>query len=141
MEKDQHKDEFIRKLIAQQPPVKAPGGFTDRVMGKLQPEAGERHEPILSPLAWGAIIAGIAALIITLFVIDIPFISNFFSSTGIQQLSFNIFNTGFYDSFVRFFKELNVNAIGIIIVIAFISLIVVERIISRKRAAQKLIML
>jgi len=141
MEKDLKRDEFIRKLVSQQRPDKAPEGFTGKVMDKLIPAIEPVREHILSPLAWGAIFLGIAALIITMIFVDIPFISNFFSSTGIQKISLDIFSGKFYESFIRFFKELNVNAIGIAIVIGFISLIILERIISRRRTMQGFILL
>lgn len=141
MENNINRDEFIRKLVSQQPVDKAPEGFTGRVMEKIQPEIIPAHEHILSPLAWGAIFTGIAAVIITMLFVDIPFITSFFSTTGIQELSLDVFNGKFYESFIQFFKKLNINAIGIAIVIGFISLVVLERIISRKRQAQGLMML
>ena len=141
MENNINRDEFIRKLVGQQPVEHAPDDFTARVMEKLQPETMPSHEHILSPLAWGAIFTGIAAVIITMIFVDIPFITNFFSTTGIQQLSLDIFNGRFYESFIRFFKSLNINAIGITIVVGFISLVVIERVISRKKEAQGMMLL
>jgi ABC-type spermidine/putrescine transport system permease subunit II len=141
MENEKLRDEFIRKLMSRQPVDKAPEGFTARVMEKLQPETVPSHEHILSPLAWGAIFTGIAAVIITMILVDIPFITNFFSTTGIQQISLDIFNGKFYESFIRFFKEFNINAIGIAIVIGFISLVVLERIIAKKRQTQQMLLL
>ena len=141
MEKDLKRDEFIRKLVSQQAPEKAPEGFSERVMERLQPETVQPHTHILSPLAWAGIFVGATALIIIMFFVDIPFLPDFFSSTGMQKLSLNVFNSSFYDSFVRFFKGMNINAIGIAIVIGFISLVALERIISRKRSAHRLILL
>lgn len=141
MEREQQRDEFIRKLVSQQIPDKAPEGFTGRVMEKISPSEEHAREHILSPLAWGGIFLGIAAAIVTMIFVDIPFINNFFSTTGFQKISMDIFSAGFYDSFVRFFKELNINAIGIAIVIGFISLIAIERIVSRRRAQQRMLLL
>ena len=141
MEREQHKDEFIRKLVSHQAPEKAPEGFTGKVMERLNPETMPSHERILSPVAWIGIFAGVAALIIIMFLVDLPFISNFFTSTGIHKLSLDVFNGGFYESFIRLFKSLNVTAIGITIVIGFISLVFLERIISRRKAQHGLILL
>ncbi len=141
MERDQQRDDFIRNLVRQQVPDQAPEGFTGRVMEKIQPETVPAHEPILSPATWAGIFIGIAALIVVMFVVDIPFISNFFSSTGIQRISLGVFSGNFYDSFIQFFKDLNVTAIGIAIVIGFIALVLLERIISRKKEAQGLVLL
>lgn len=141
MERDLKRDEFIRKLLSQQIPDKAPEGFTDTVMEKISPSRETAREHVLSPIAWGGIFLGIAAAIITMIFVDIPFINNFFSTTGFQKVSMNIFSTGFFDSFMKFFKELNINAVGITIIIGFIALIIVERIISRRRAQQRMILL
>ena len=141
MENNINRDEFIRKLVSQQIPDKAPDGFTGRVMEKINPSLGPAREHILSPIAWGGIFIGIDAAIITMIFVDIPFISNFFSTTGFQKISMDIFSTGFYNSFIKFFKELNINAIGIAIVIGFITLIAIERIITRRRTQQGLVLL
>ena len=141
MEREQQRDEFIRKLVNRQAPEKAPEGFTGKVMERLQPETMPSHEHVLSPVAWIGIFAGAAALIIIMFVVRIPFLSDFFSSTGIQKLSLDFFSGSFYESFIRFFKEMNINAIGIAIIIGFISLVAIERIISRRKSEQRLILL
>lgn len=138
---DNNKDEFIRKLMALQPEDKAPEGFTARVMQKVQPEAAPEAGHYLSPLAWAGIFVGVAILIITMFFVDIPFLNNFFSSTGIEKISLDIFNGGLIDSFVKFFKQLNINAIGIAIIIGFVSLILLERLFSRRRSESRLILL
>ena len=141
MEKENKRDEFIRKMVQRQDHEKAPEGFADRVMGKLRPGMETETVPILSPIAWTGIILGAAALIVTMFFVNIPFINNFFSSTGIQNVSFNIFTSQFYASFVQFFKELHINSTVIVIFISATSPVIVERIISRFRSPQQSLML
>ena len=141
MEKEKHNDEFIRELIRRQEPERAPSGFTEAVMGKLQPAADPKHERIFSTGTWIAIFLGAAALVITFVFIDMPFIDKLFSSSGIQKLSMNIFTNQFYTVFGSIFTFLKQNLIGFIIFLAFLSLVIVERIISRRRPLQTLMIL
>lgn len=141
MEKDQHQDEFIRKLFGSQGPEQAPPGFASKVMDRLQAEGKKEHEAVLTPMTWIAIFLGAAALVVTMIFVDIPFIDRLFSSTGIQKMSFDIFNNSFYDSFTIFFRELNINAVAVIIFLATLALVVIERIIAKKRSQQALILL
>jgi hypothetical protein len=141
MEKENKRDAFIRKLVLDQDHEKAPEGFAGRVMEKLRPAGETTHEPLLGPAAWSAIILGAAALVVTMFFINIPFINNFFSSTGIQNISFNIFNSQFYTSFFKLFRELHIDATAIVILVSAVSLVIIERIISRRRSPQQLMIL
>jgi hypothetical protein len=141
MDREVQRDEFIRKLVSQQIPEKAPEGFTGRVMERLQPEVVKGHEHVLSPVAWGAIFLGITALVVTMIFVDFPFLNDIFSFAGVQQLFKDVFSGQFYESFIRFFRNLNINAIGIAIVIGFISLVALERIVARRRQAQGLVLL
>jgi hypothetical protein len=138
MEKEKHNDEFICELIRRQEPERAPSGFTEAVMGKLQPAAELKHERIFSAGTWIAIFLGAAALVTTFLLIDMPFIDHMFSSTGIRKMSMNIFTNQFYESFTGLLTFMKQNLIGFIIFLAFLSLVVVERIISRRRPVQTL---
>jgi len=57
------------------------------------------------------------------------------------KISLDIFNNQFYDSFLLAFKGIPFNATAAIILIAVLSLVIIERLISRKRSAQGLVML
>jgi hypothetical protein len=138
---EEKKDEFIRKLLGQQPSVKAPDGFTEKVMQKIQVEGETSHEHIFSPVIWFVIFLGAAAVVVTMLFLDIPLINNIFSSSGIQQISFNVFSDRFYEGFLSIFQGIQINSTVIIILIAFVSLIVVERLLARRRASQGLILI
>jgi len=136
MQREQKKDDFLRSLIRQQEPVQAPEGFADKVMARVQPSGETTHEPLFSPVIWFVIFLGAAALVATMIFVDIPFVSRLFSSSGIQKLSFDIFTNKFYDSFILFFKELNINVIAVVIGLATVALVVVERIVVARRSSQ-----
>jgi hypothetical protein len=141
METEEKREDFIRKLMRQQPLEKAPEGFTDRVMQKISPGDEKAHEPIFSPVIWFVIFLGAAAVIVTMLFLDIPLINNIFSSSGIQQISFNIFSDRLYESFLSIFQGVQVNTTVVIILVAFVSLIVIERVLANRRSSQGLILL
>jgi hypothetical protein len=141
MEKEKHNDEFIRELVRRQEPERAPSGFTEAVMGKLQPATEPKHERIFSTGTWIAIFLGAAALVTTFIFIDMPFIDKLFSSNGIQKLSMDIFTNQFYTLFGSIFTFMKQNLIGFIIFLAFLSLVIVERIISRRRPVQAMMII
>jgi hypothetical protein len=136
MEKEKHNDEFIRELVRRQEPERASSGFTEAVMGKVQATIEPKPERIFSTGTWIAIFLGAAALVVTFIFIDMPFIDNLFSSDGIQKVSMNLFTNSFYDVFGSFFVFMKQNLIGFMIFLAFLSLVIVERIISRRRSVQ-----
>ena len=141
METEEKKDEFIRKLVKQQAPEKAPEGFTEKVMKKL-PAAGEKaHEPIFSPVIWFVIFLGAAAIIATFLFLDIPLINDIFSSSGIKDFSLNFFSDRFFKSFLSIFQGINIDANIIIIIAAIISLVVIERIWASRRSSQGLMLM
>jgi hypothetical protein len=141
MKTEEKKDDFIRKLIRQQPPEKAPDGFTGKVMEKIQTDGAPEHEPIFSPMVWFAIFAGAAAIVTTMILLDIPLLKNIFSSSGIQKLSFNIFTSQFLESFQSLFQSIDINLNILIIILAGISLVVVERVLAARKSSQKMMLL
>jgi hypothetical protein len=138
MNREQKQDDFIRGLVRQQPQEKAPDGFTGRVMEKVRPAEAISREPFFSPMTWFAIFLGAAALVATVLFLDIPLISDVFSSSGIQKLSFNIFSNSLFESFLSIFKDLKINPTAVIILAAVVSLVVIERVLAAKRSSQEM---
>ena len=141
MDREEKRDSFLRDLIRQQPVEKAPEGFASRVMERLQPSGETVHEPLFSPMTWFAIFLGAAALVATVLFLDIPLISEVFSSSGIQKLSFNIFSNTLYQSFLSIFEGIRINATALIILAAVVSLVVIERVLAAKRSSQEMMIL
>ncbi len=140
MEGNNNNDLFIRKLIRQQQPVKAPDGFTAKVMSRIQAEPALQDKPLITPIGWIALIAGIIIVIIIIFSVDIPFVNQVFSETGIQKISMNIFSQHFISSFTSIFKSIKVTSLTISILGGILVLVLAERFLFRKiRTVQMLI--
>ena len=142
MEDHNNNDLFIRKLIRRQQPVKAPDGFTGKVMSRIEAEPALTDKPLITPIGWIGIIAGIVAVSIIIFSVDIPFVTQVFSETGIQKISMNIFSQNFISSFTSIFNSIKINSLTISIVGGILVLVLVEQFLFRKiRTVQMLLYL
>jgi hypothetical protein len=141
MEKQDKRDEFIRKLIRQKGLEKAPDNFTDKVMGRIKSNPVIDDTPLLSTGTWIAIILGVAAMIVVIFAVDIPYIDQMFSTTGIQKVSMNIFSEGFFTSFSTFIKGLHISSTTIVIIAAAAGLVGLERLFHRRFSATRLLII
>lgn len=130
METRDNHDEFIRKLVRQKGPEKAPDRFTDSVMKRIQSAPVIDNTPLLTTGTWIAIIAGLAATIVIIFTVDIPFFDKVFSSEGIQRVSMNLFANGFFSTMSSFFKSFS--SITWVIVAAAVGLVLLERILRKR---------
>ena len=131
---DQH-DEFIRKLMSKKGVDKAPDDFTLKVMEQIRANPAKDDSPLLSTGSWIAIITGLAALIVIIFTVDIPFFDQMFNSSNIEKVSMNILNPGLFDTMAAFFKNLNISSITWMIIAAALGLVVLDRVL-RKRFTQ-----
>ena len=141
MENQDKRDEFIRKLVRQKGMEKAPGNFTDKVMGRIKADPVIDDTPLLSTGTWIAIILGVAAMIVVIFTVDIPYIDQIFSSAGIQKLSMNIFSEGFFNSISIFIKGLNISSVTVVIVATAAGLVLLERLLRRRFSETRLLMI
>ena len=134
-------DEFIRKLVQQQEIEKAPDHFTEKLMEKIKASPGLEDTPLLSTGTWIAIIAGLAAMIVIIFTVDMPLVDNFFSSSNIEKVSMNIFSKGFFSSLSSFFQGFKFSSISVGIVAAAAGLILIERILRKRFTATNLLVI
>ena len=141
MEKEDKRDEFIRKLVRQRGMEKAPDNFTDKVMSRIKTNPVIDDTPLLSTGTWIAIILGVAAMIVLIFTVDIPYIDQIFTSSGIQKVSMNIFTEGFFNTMSAFFKGLNISSTSIVIVAAAAGLVVLERLLHRRFTETRLLVI
>lgn len=132
MENHNKSDEFIRKLILKKGPEKAPDNFTDKLMGRIRNNPLIDDTPLLSTGTWIAIILGVAAMIVVIFTVDMPFFDQMFSTTGIEKVSMNIFSTGFFNTMSVFFKGLHLSSVTVVIIAAAAGLVVLERLLRRR---------
>jgi hypothetical protein len=141
MENQDIRDEFIRKLVRQKGMEKAPDKFTDKVMSRIKTNPVIDDTPLLSTGTWIAIILGLAAMIIVIFTVDMPFFDQVFSSTGIQKVSMNIFSHGFFNSIYLFFKGLHISSTTVVIVAAVAGLVLLERLLHRRFSETRFIII
>jgi len=132
MKTQDKQDEFIRNLIRANGIEKAPEHFTEKVMGRIQASPATDDSPLLSRGTWIAIISGMAAMIIFIFAVDIPYIDQLFSATRVQSVSMNFFSGNLLDSMSTFFKGLNISSITIVIVAAAAGLVLLERLLRKR---------
>jgi hypothetical protein len=134
-------DEFIRKLVRQKGTDKAPDQFTEMVMGKIQSRPATDNSPLLSTGTWIALIAGLAAMIVVIFTVDIPFFDTMFSSSNIEKVSMNIFSRGFFETMALFFKSLKISSITWMIIAAALGLVVLERLLRKRFPETRILMI
>jgi hypothetical protein len=139
---NQHKtDEFIRKLVRRQGLEKAPDNFTDKVMTRIKSNPAIDDTPLLSTGTWIAIILGVAAMIVVIFTVDIPYFDQIFSTKGIEKVSMNIFSAGFINSMASFIKGLHISSVTVVIIAAAAGLVVLERLLHKRLSATRLLMI
>jgi len=141
MKTQDKQDEFIRNLILKNGIEKAPESFTGKVMEQVRATPAIDDSPLFTRGTWIAIILGMAALIIFIFSVDIPYIDQVFSSTGMQKMSMDIFSKGFFGMMVAFFKGLPISSISIVIVAAAVGLVLLERLLRRKFSETQLLLI
>lgn len=132
MKPQEKQDDIIRKLVARKGLEKAPDHFTDKVMGRISASPSSIDSPLLSKGAWVGLIVGMAAVIAVIFTIDIPYLDQLFTSTGIQRVSMNIFTQGFLETLTSIVKGLNLSSISLMIVVAATGLVVLDRLLRKR---------
>jgi len=120
---------------------RAPEGFTEKVMMRIQAVGAVKEPPLLSISSWIAIFLGLAALLIMIFVIDIPFFDRMMTSTGMHEFTSYLVSKNPFQSFVGIFKGLNLSSISLVIIVAAAVLGILERLIFRKISSANLLIL
>jgi hypothetical protein len=137
---NQHKsDEFIRKLVREQGPEKAPDSFTEKVMSRIKTNPIIDDTPLLTTGTWIAIIVGLAAMIVVIFTVDFSFFDHIFSTRDIQEVSIGIFSKGFINSITSFFKGLHLSSTTLVILAAVAGLVVIERLLNKRFGSAKVL--
>lgn len=136
-----NKDDLIRKLVLQKGIDKAPDHFTEKVMGKIKSSPAADTTPLLSTGTWILLFAGLAAAITIIFLIDIPFFDNVFSSSNIEKVSMNIFTNGFFETMSSFFKSLNLTSITWMTIAAALGLVILDRILRKRFSETRILMI
>jgi len=142
MKTQDKQNEFIRKLIQRKGVEKAPDDFTDKVMNQIKTSNPAIDDsPLLSTGTWIAIITSLAAMIVVIFTIDMPFFDSIFSSSSIQKVSMNFFSKGFFDTMAAFINSLHISGISVVIVAAAAGLFVLERLLRKRYSETGLLLI
>ncbi len=136
-----NQDKFLRDLIRKKDPESLSSDFTSRVMDRIKMEHSAADEPLLKPWIWISLAAAFVILVLVIFTVDIPFVNSFFSATGMEKISLNIFSTQFFSSFGAFFKSFHFTNISIAIVIAGGMLLLIDRLLRHRQPSSKLLMI
>lgn len=141
MENQYKIDEFIRKLVRKQGLEKTPDTFTDKVMERINANPVIDDTPLLSTGTWIAIILAVAAIIVVIFIVDIPYFDQIFSTTGIQKVSMNIFSAGFFNSMSSFIRGMHISSVTVVIIAAAVGLVLLERLLHNRFSETRLLMI
>lgn len=138
MENPNSNESFIRNLVGKKG-LETPGkDFTDKVMAKIQAQHLTDETPLFSKGTWIAIFLAAAAVIVSIFTIDLAFMDRIFSSARIQKVSMDVFSDGFLQTMSSFIEDLDVSGISVAILLASTGLIILERVIRRRFADARL---
>ncbi|MBP6872265.1 MAG: hypothetical protein KBC43_09680 [Bacteroidales bacterium] len=128
-------DDLIRNLVRRKGIEKAPDHFTDKVMERINSPALADDSPLISRGTLLAIIVGVAAMIVVILTVDIPYFDNLFSSDRIQKISMNIFTDGFFRTMASFFREFS--SITWVVIGAALGLVLIDRILRKRFSETK----
>lgn len=139
---NQHKtDDFIRRIVREKGPEKAPDHFTEKVMRRINNNPIIDDTPLLTTGTWIAIILGVAAMIVVIFTVDFSFFDQIFSTSDIQKVSMNVFSAGFINSLTEFFKGLHLTGTTLVILAAAAGLVLLERLLGKRFGSAKLLVI
>ncbi|MFO7614460.1 MAG: hypothetical protein R6W71_07460 [Bacteroidales bacterium] len=142
MENQNNNHDFIRELAGNSGLEQAPDRFTENVMARLTVTPSLAEDiPLLSRGTWIAIFLSVAALIVVIFTVEMPFIDRMFSTVRIQQISMSIITEDFLNSMTTFFQGLNFSGITVAIILAAAGLVVMERLLKRRFSQTNILMI
>ena len=142
MENQNNNHDFIKELVGKSGLEQAPDQFTEKVMAHLTVTPSLAEDiPLLSRGTWIAIFLSVAALIVVIFTVDMPFIDRMFSTGRIQQISMSIITEDFLNSMTAFFQGMNFSGITVAIILAAAGLIVMERLLKRRFSQTNILMI
>jgi hypothetical protein len=139
MENQDSRDNFLRELFQKKEKEKPSAGFTSSVMERVRLEATRQAGPLLKPGTWVLMSMGFVLFVVLIFTVNIPFVNSLFSATGMEKISLNIFSSQFISSFQAFFKEIHLTSISVMIGIAAVLLVGLDRILRHGQPSSKML--
>ncbi len=132
---NEFKDDFLKRMFKQSSLDSPSDDFTKLVMNRIQVEAVEKSEadkPVIEPVYWILIVAGLAIAAYMLFQMDLSFIQNLFASIEIKPIEFPQFTLNFINSIQSFISNIKIPTIFIVAVVAVISLITLDKVLKTR---------
>ena len=136
-EKVNNTDFFIRSLVRKSTREKAPAGFTDNLMKRIETEVEQEtvtSQPLVSRNMWILIIAGFAVVISLVFFVDWSFLGLNISSAGFDVQYFEnlvVYFKSTVEWLTFFFAFFTSSSLPAIIAVGIISLLIIDKILRR----------
>ncbi|MCK4679379.1 MAG: hypothetical protein KAT48_14690 [Bacteroidales bacterium] len=136
-EKVNNIDFFISSLVRKSTREKAPAGFTDNLMKRIETEVEQEtvtSQPLVSRNMWILIIAGFAVVISLVFFIDWSFLGLNISSAGFDVQYFEnliVYFKSTVEWLTFFFAFFTSSSLPAIIAVGIISLLIIDKILRR----------
>lgn len=132
---NEFKDDFLKGMFKQSALETPSDDFAKLVMNRIQVEVVEKSEadkPVIEPVYWILIVAGLAIAAYMLFQMDLSFISNLFTGIEIEPIELPKFTLSFINSIQSFISNIQIPTIFIIAVVAVISLITLDKVLKNR---------
>jgi len=114
--------------------VESPGkDFTSNIMAKVSETAELASERLLSPLQWALVSSGVAAAILVIIFLDLPFLNNLFSFEGIKNIQLSGIGERFNALMESFSAGMGFSSITLMIVAAVLMLLGIDRLIKHRQ--------
>lgn len=136
-EKVNNNDFFIRSLVRKSIREKAPAGFTDNLMKRIEAEVEQETvtpQPLVSGNMWILIIAGFAVVISLVFFVDWSFLGFNISSVGFDVQYFEnliVYFKSTVEWLTFFFAIFSRSSLPAIIAVGIISLLIIDKVLRR----------
>ncbi len=130
-------DFFIRSLVRKSTREKAPAGFTDNLMKRIETEVEQEavtSQPLVSLNMWMLIIAGFVAVSSLVFFVDWSFLGLNITSAGFDVQYFEnlvVYFTSTVEWLTSIFAFFTRSSLPLIILIGAISLLALDKVLRR----------
>lgn len=127
-------NDILKHLIADSELEKAPSGFTEEIMQRIDAETESKSVfesfGLLSPNYWLLIGSAVGILIIFVITYDFPFLSDFVTGINIKDI-INL-GAGLLNGGKEFFQQIQVSSISVAIVVGVLVLFLLDRFLKKR---------
>lgn len=127
------KDDLIKGMFRDHAVESPRKGFTEGVMSKINSVEELAAGRLLTPLQWVLIASGVAAAILVIIFLDLPFLNNLFSFEGLSEVQFSGIGKRMGDFLESLSGGFRFTSITIMIVSAVLMLLGIDRIVKHRQ--------